>query len=361
MIHEIQPELENINGTVAVRVSLIEQTLTYLEALEKDAAGNPALLRELIDAYLRLASLMGSGSSSSIGNPQKAAQLLERAETLLDKLLQSDPSSPDSLRTEVEVYRSLARSQYQYGSRSIAEVSGRRALDVAERLAAATPGDYASQDALALAAAALGDTLSDSTQRIPLYERSMSIWSRALEANPPNATKLRRNVALMCKNLSTAWLNKEDGPRALEYATKAYELDEVSLSANPASPSVQLDLGFDLGAEAVAYESMNDHQHALYSQRRNVALRQKIVSANPADFRAADRLAYALQYFAFIEVKIPDDVAAQRDYRRAVDLYRRFQRSLPPASLILSARSSSSLARLENKQGRTADACRDMR
>ncbi|MBZ5608699.1 MAG: serine/threonine protein kinase [Acidobacteriia bacterium] len=362
VIHEIQPKLESINGTVAVQAALIEQTLTYLEALEKDAAGNPALLRELIDAYLRLASVTGSGSKPSVGNPQKAGELLRRAETLLDQLRRADPSSPDSLRTEVEVYRSLARSQFQYGSGSMSEASGRRALRAAERLAAATPGDSASQDVLALAAAALGDTLFDAQQRIPLYERSMSIWNHALEANPPNAETLRRNVALMCKDLSTVWLSR-DGRRALDYAAKAREIDEVRLASKPSSPAAQLDLGFDLGAEAAAYNAMKDYSHALGSQRRNVELRLEIVRANPADFRASDRLGFALHFLGEIEENQPDDLAAQRDYRRAINVYGRLQRTgaMPTTSLRQYAKTRLSLARLERKHGQTTEACRELR
>jgi hypothetical protein len=39
-----------IPGTATVRKTLIERTLTYLEALERDASGNPDLLRELADS-----------------------------------------------------------------------------------------------------------------------------------------------------------------------------------------------------------------------------------------------------------------------------------------------------------------------
>ena len=57
MIHEIQPELARINGTLTIRKTLIEKTLTYLEALAKDAADSPPLLRELIDGYVELAGV----------------------------------------------------------------------------------------------------------------------------------------------------------------------------------------------------------------------------------------------------------------------------------------------------------------
>jgi serine/threonine protein kinase len=50
VIADIQPKMAAIPGTATVRKTLIERTLTYLEALERDASGNPDLLRELADS-----------------------------------------------------------------------------------------------------------------------------------------------------------------------------------------------------------------------------------------------------------------------------------------------------------------------
>jgi tetratricopeptide (TPR) repeat protein len=167
----------------------------------------------------------------------------------------------------------------------------------------------------------------------------------------------------MARDLSTAWLNKSDGHKALAYATKAREIDEVRLASAPASPSVQLDLGFDLGAQAAAYYRLKNYRLAGEAQRQNVALREKIVSANPADFRAADRLGYALQFLGQIEEQSFDDAAAQRDYRRAIKLSAKLRGTgaPPPASLMTSARSRFGLARLEKKHGLKAEACGELR
>lgn len=230
IIHEIQPKLADINGTVTVRATMIEQTLVYLEALGKDAGDNPALLRELIEAYVQLADVTANPSAANLGNPQRAGQILEKAESLMNALSRAELRNPDSLRTAVALYRSESRHQLHYGSQPKAEAYARRALDNADELANATPGNLRSQDAVAQAASALGTVAPDARERIALFERSRSIWRKALTSQPPNASALRRNIALMCKNLSSVWVTVDDYQKALDLANEARELDEALLA-----------------------------------------------------------------------------------------------------------------------------------
>jgi len=72
VIHEIQPKLERINGTVALRKDLIEKTLVYLEALGQDSANSPPLLRELIDSYALLATVSADPGTANVGDLGRA-------------------------------------------------------------------------------------------------------------------------------------------------------------------------------------------------------------------------------------------------------------------------------------------------
>jgi hypothetical protein len=121
VIHDIQPKLASIEGTIAVRASMVDQTMGYLEALGKDAGDSPPLLRELIEGYLELARLTGGGSDSNVGNVQRAGQILKKAEALLDTLLRLESSDPAAMRLAISVYRAVGLQEVQYGS----EESGR--------------------------------------------------------------------------------------------------------------------------------------------------------------------------------------------------------------------------------------------
>lgn len=104
---------------------------------------------------------------------------------------------------------------------------------------------------------------------------------------------------------------------------------------------------------------MHDFPRAVESQRRNVQLREKVVASNPDDFRAADRLAYALHFVAYMEHLQGDQAGASRDYRRAVNLYGGLRRrgTLVPQSLHTYALGLDALSHIQKALGRTAEAC----
>ena len=360
VIHDIQPKLASIDGTVAIRAAMVDQTMGYLEAMGKDAGDSPVLMRELIEGYLELARLTGGGSSANVGDAQRAGQILNKAETLLNTLLRAEPSNSASLRLAVSLYGSAARQEYQYGQQSAGRDFARRGLEAAERLSAATGGDRQSQDLVAQASTALADVLwHQDDESIRLYERSASIWNKALEEHPANSSALRQNVALMYRSMSNAWVRKKNFQRAIDLATKARDIDLDLMEANLGSPAARMNVAFDLGALAYAYDRAQDYKHAVEAQRANVGVREKIVAANPADFRAAERLAYAIQFLAALEESASEHGAAIRDYRRAIDVYAglHLKGRLLQNSMFTYARSILNLVHLEDRAGVSNDRC----
>src|ERR1035437_9460525 len=162
-----------------------------------------------------------------------------------------------------------------------------RAMEIAERLAAATPGDLDSQGAVASAAMTLAFTLGNATadtdedgnRKIALLERCLGIWREMLNRQPSNAGELQRRIARAEKTLSSVWVDKENYPQALEHAIQARDLDREMLARNPSSPSAQMDLAFDIGAVGWAYFRMRDYPKAVENMRQTVALREGVSAA----------------------------------------------------------------------------------
>lgn len=341
VIHEIEPKLATINGTVVLRKTLIEQTLGYLERLARDSADSPELMRELIDSYVELAQVAADAGTSNVGDPRGAAQILQKAEVLAQTLARQDGSNSPSARVLVHYYRASARYFGFYGSREIAETYARQALTVAERLAASTPGDFSAQDELASSLTSMADAMStveDSADhqnaRARIYERSLGIWQEALNREPGKAIYWKKRMALAYKNLSSIWIDT-DTPRALEAAMRAREIDQELMEQNPTSPAAQMDLAFDIGAVGGALYKLHEYDKAASIMRENVALREKVAAANPEDRRAADRLAYALRDLGQAETSLGHGAAARRDLLRTAQIYERLSRSGPlnPQSL----------------------------
>src|SRR5262249_19546200 len=136
------------------------------------------------------------------------------------------------------------------------------------------------------------------------------------------------------------------------------DIDQELLKAMPASPVAQMNLAFDLGALSYVHYQTGDYTASVEAQRANVSLREKIVAANPDDFRAAERLAYALQFLADAEGQAKERTSAIRDYSRAIELYARLHSkgTLVQTSLMDYARSIQQIVHLEKNSGR-ADPC----
>lgn len=362
VIHEIQPQLAGINGTLTMREVLIEKTLSYLEALAKDAADSPALLRELIDGYVELAGVAASVGQANLGDVGKATQILAKGQALADTLNRVEPSTPDSVRTLGSFYRASAQHAGSYGRRDVAVGYARKSMDAADRLAALL-GDYASRDQAALAAVALASWLPDAKAQVPLYERALGIWREELQKGGHDEAKLTSNIALMYRDISSAWANNRRFREALESASKARDLDAALLKQTPSSPGAQMNLSFDLTAMGSAYADMRNPGAGRPYLEQSVALRQQVAAENPDDRRASERLAYAVFILAKCEKDLGDRPAARRGFERAAGIYDRLSKNAPlvSQSVLKFATATYWLGRFETEAGNRSEGCRSFR
>jgi tetratricopeptide (TPR) repeat protein len=357
VIHDVQPQLASVNGATAIRQSLIQKTLVYLEALWKDAGGNPNLTAELLDAYVTLASVAGDPSTANTGNIPLASGILTKAEPLAAALSGRKNLDGDALVSLSKFYNAAARNREFYGSPEAAQTYARRGLDAAERLARLEPGRKRSMETLATALTVLAALKQVDPEAITLYERVLTIY-QGLAARDPSDNNLR-NTALAYKNLASIWLGLNEFQRSLDAALQARQWDEKLLTANPSSPETQMSVAFDLGAIGAALDKLNRLSEAAQTMRANIAIREKVAAANPDDRRVADRLAYALRDLAEVEQEMGDPAAARLDYTRTLDLYEKLARrgSLVPQSLDRFASASVHLATIESQAGKKERGC----
>ena len=368
VIHEIQPKLAAIDGTVALRKTLIEETLVYLERLSMDAADSPALMRELLDSYSALAQVAADSGTANVGNPERAAQSLRQGQRLADTLERVDRASPASARSLIRFHIAASRHLSDYESQQSAQAHAEHALKIAEWMVGQNPGDREARSELASAASALanslGSAMSDSaedrTHKVALFERSLGIWKELAREQPGNDAETKKRIALMEKSLSSVLVDQGNYARALDYAGQAAELDRQKLALTPSSPVAQMDLAFDIGSIGYIYLQMRDYAKAVENMRQNVALRERVAAANPDDRRAADRLAYALGDLVKAETLMGDLSGSRRDLLRTIGLYQRLAAAGPlvPQSLGRFAFQAYDAGERERQRGNELEGCR---
>ena len=357
VIHDIQPQMASIDGTVSVRKALVEKTLVYLEALWRDSAGNTELTRELIDSYVVLASVAADPGTANTGDQQRASEILAKADRLADALYRSPNPDSASLTTLCHYYQTAARNGSFFGSPDRAQVYARRAVAAAEKRKFLAPNEPVSDEVLAGALMTLAAVISDHQERVTLFERALPMYRSLADRQPSDPHS--RNLALVYKNLASAWLDLGAFQRSLESAEKAQALDEAILQHTPSSPEARMALAFDLGAAGWALHHLHRFPEAAAILRHNVALREQLAASNPDDRRASDRLAYALLDLANVEREMGDLAAAQRDLRHTLRLYQALVQRAPlvPQSLYRFALANAALGAIEIQHGEKVQGC----
>lgn len=348
VIFEIEPKLAGIPATTPFRKTLIDSTLKYLEAMARDAGDNVDLLRDLARSYVNLGTVQGDAQNSNLGDSNSALESAKRAEELIQRILVLDPAGRDSVLTAAHIYNRIASFYQTLGQRQEAAARRQRAVELAGRLATMQPKDLEAREALGMAlfsVAGASGSLED-------WNRTRMIYESLLLERPAHVNLLRA-VALVHKNMSGAYNAKREHDKALDSALKARDLDAKLLAMSPSSPQAQLDLAIDLSMIGTAYFNLGNLPKALAHMRESVEMRERIVSANPRDARALDRLGFALSELADYRMRSGDAGGAIRDLERAARVYRQLEPLGPlnSQSLPRFAQAMYSLARLEKQRG----------
>jgi eukaryotic-like serine/threonine-protein kinase len=107
---DVYQAIAKIPGTTEARKLLVDNTLKYLQALERDSRDSPELLRDLATAYERLADVQGAYIDPSLGDRASALANYRRALGIRQQLSQDIPSlahRADLLQAEAVLVEAL--------------------------------------------------------------------------------------------------------------------------------------------------------------------------------------------------------------------------------------------------------------
>ncbi|WP_293383724.1 serine/threonine-protein kinase [Phenylobacterium sp.] len=102
IISDVDLQLADVPGTLALRRRLVAESRSYLETLEKDHEASPELRLDIAKGYLRLARIYGLDVTGGLGDLPAARQSLSHARSLLQSIGAVEPANPQltALRAE---------------------------------------------------------------------------------------------------------------------------------------------------------------------------------------------------------------------------------------------------------------------
>ena len=103
---------QSFPGATESRRLIVESAQQYLDSLAADSGSDPALLRELADAYTRLANVLGEVNGANLGDSQGALKDYYRVTQLREVASAALPRDRDVRRELAESYMSIAKQPF---------------------------------------------------------------------------------------------------------------------------------------------------------------------------------------------------------------------------------------------------------
>jgi non-specific serine/threonine protein kinase/serine/threonine-protein kinase len=317
LLFEFHDDVATLPGADNTRKKLVARALQYLEALEKTAPGDPALLLDLAQSYERLGSVQGHLSELNLGDPRGALASYGRGIETLQRVPSGAPQRTAILKELAQlhllrgdVYRDLRDARAR--DREYEQV-----LAILEPLAARFPDDEGirTRYSSVLFGLAKGQSAESPAAARELFLRSLAIDDKTFQAHPDD-WKSKRNLALDYKYLSSVAPSHQE---ALDYLEKARALDEKRVAAQPDNQQARLDLSYDLSELASHLVETGDLPRALGLSRQVQSIREELEAADPRDAQIRLRVVTAGKGVAVVLARMGRLEAALAEYRAAAE------------------------------------------
>jgi eukaryotic-like serine/threonine-protein kinase len=325
VVFDIQPRMESIPATLPLRKTLIEQTLTYLESVSRDAGNNVPLLRELANSYVQLGVVQGDALASHLGDRQAAARHFEQAASLMDRAralapddaaLLADASVLDARRSDFALQNETREVAVRYATSATAH---------AERSLALSPGLAAGLDAQARAwfshGRAMGNFEPDAA--LASYARARAHYATVAargEVPPREAAQ----VELFTSNVQIV---RKNGEEAVRHGREALRIAQQIQRAHPRDQIARSDLAMATGQLASVLVNSGHEPEASEYFRTAAQLREQILADDPDNVRARERVALAQGRLGTILARAGDYAPALAAIQRSISLYEGLQAS----------------------------------
>ena len=97
-LFDVYPQIENLEGSLKARETILQNALKYLDSLAKEASGDLELQAELATAYEKVGDVQGALNNSNLGNTKAGLETYGKANALRAAILEAKPGDLESRR-----------------------------------------------------------------------------------------------------------------------------------------------------------------------------------------------------------------------------------------------------------------------
>jgi tetratricopeptide (TPR) repeat protein len=348
MVFEVNDALAA--GTTSARTLLLTRASEQLDALAADLPDDPVLAEELATAYHRLGDVLGNSGGPFAGN-RAAGRANHRKGLAIRRRIAA--RAPNDLEARFHLVTSLVSTAYAEDEVAPSFEHARAAVDLAQSLFDARPGEVRFRRQLAGTLQALGAQHREMRETAPAleyFERATPHFEAVYKAQP--TADVRAALTQCYRRLGAIRVEQQEFAQARTYLQKAIELDTITFNERPTAARARRDLSTSMTQLGWAIFNAGDAAEALPIFRRALALREALLADDPTNAQAPRDVALALWYIATAESKAGNHQVAVAAMERAAAM------KLPKISAIddLPARITGTLAGAYEKVGRLHEA-----
>lgn len=350
-------------GETHARRVLVEQALGYLNRLSAEAGDDPAILRDLANAYLKVGDIQGNPYVANIGDTAGAITTYQRAASTADYLVRVEAGRSGNFIVQGKTRLGLGDLKMQAGNRDAANQNYQEAARIfdsllegqtggeASKLAAKTvgklgflqliegnpeaarlslersvkmgqaivsqnPADREAVEIVARSSASLGRVLvrlGKPTEGIAHLRDALATQTK-LSSSQPNQSLVRRDLATYSLALGDALSATRQTANAADSYRQAAAIYQDLLRGDPKNRQYLRDTYVTMGRLAVVQQQLGLHDLARQSTRAGLGLLAGLVD-DP------DATSYDLQ--SYVWLLVTSEYPELRDYAKALPYAKR--------------------------------------
>ena len=226
-------QIKDLQGATEARETLLKDAAVYLDRLAQDAQDDPALQKDLVNAYFRLGDILGAPhDNANTGDTAAALENYQKARKIAEQLLETTPDDWEITGKLRAIHTKTGETFQRMGNAEETKNHFRAAVNLSEKIAAHEPESPKQLSALGQSYILYGETLPLGTgenESVTVSSKGFPHLEKALTIAPDDSPSLQRmNMAHIRVGLQIYALAREaedgsDPKNAAEFYNQAAE------------------------------------------------------------------------------------------------------------------------------------------
>ena len=320
-------------GSAEDRTRIVQDAVQYLDSFSQGAIGDRASMREVAEAYERIAAVQdgitsaGTSllSSSTLGDTAGALASRDKAISLRERIAKMGRNNPADMQALAEAYIQTAESHIAAGSHEAAAEHVQNAIPIGESLLASHPTPQVrlicarAYLTIARALSTPGGVNMGNTRTALAYMRGALKMQAELVAEFPKNLEYQHALVATYRALATVYSAMDERDEELEHSRNALRIARSLAAAQPENSSYRRELAAQLGNLGTALMQQNENAQALGHFREALAMYDAPVAPGEDDAVVNHERAIAHRNVA-VALGSASPAEASRRFQQAVDL-----------------------------------------